>query len=260
MRRMGLSLFAMAAVAVASNSAFAGHTAAEVLMFLGDGVVNPDGTELPSFAAGSNPSVDALAGDTVAFPVYIQAMVGDQTPQISGYAYDTYASNEGLVESAGVSLVPFGTGTSSAGSYDGSTAGPPGLTRLTANTFEQIGGATEVIGVADGAVHVGWLNLAVGAGAVDGDAIDLYMAVGANGFGLVAPGTITVAFGWDDVGGHSFSGGLNSYRLQNPAVDVIGTSAGHVSTLADASINIIPDPATMGLLGLGLLAIRRRRA
>jgi len=266
MRRMGLGLFAMAALAVASNSAFAGHTAAEVLMFLGDGIVNPTGGESASFTPLDGPAADALAGDVVRFPVYLQAVAGDQTnTQVAFYAYDTWATHANLLSGVAVTRIPFGTGAGSSGGPGDGAAGPLTLglettSRTSVNTFEGIGALPEAIMISDGAVHVGWIDYTIGAGAMDGDSIDVYLGVGSNAFGLVDPGAITVAFGWDEAGGQSFSGGRNSYRLQNPAVDVIGTSAGHISTLADATINIIPEPATMGLLGLGLLAIRRRRA
>jgi hypothetical protein len=268
---MGLGLFAMAALAVASNSAFAGHTAAEVLLFLGDGVVNPDGTEGPTFEAGVAPKAVALPGDTVSFPIYVQNMTGDYSHTLVGYSFDSWTSTALLPAVAGASVshtgVPGWSGANAEGTFDGLTSDAVLLvTRLTKRTYDSV--ATLAEGLAGGPVHVGWLNVDVSALALDGDSIPLWLgvgegaAVGLSGFATnpgPPVGAITGAFGWDTTGVDGI-GGVNTYRHQNPLTDVIATTVLHRSTLADAAINIIPEPATFGLLGLGLLAIRRRRA
>jgi hypothetical protein len=261
---MGLGLFAMAALAVASNSAFAGHTAAEVLMFLGDGVVNPDGTEMASFTGGSTPSVDAFAGDTVAFPVYVQVTPGDGGHSMNALAYDMWAStgNELITGgSATMSGVPNWTGVSADGTFDGATI-DGAYRRITKRAYDVASDPSEFTAVGD-AIHIGWVSVDVSAAALDGDLIELSFgigegsAAGASGNSIVPAITpFTFAFGWDAAG----IGGLNTSRQQAPAADVIGSTLNHRSTLIDGAINIIPEPATFGLLGLGLLAIRRRRA
>lgn len=269
MRRMGLGLFAMAALAVASNSAFAGHTKAEVLMFLGDGVVNPDGTEAASFTAGVTPVVDALPGDTVAYPVYVQVTAGDGTHSMSALGYDLWSSTGNALitgASAPVSGVPGWTGPSAAGTFDGATV-DGAYRRLTKRSYDTAAGPGEFVAAPSSAIHIGWVSVDVSAAAMMDDQISLSLgigegaAAGASGMAItpVPTGGFTVAFGWDATGVNGMEG-LNTYRQQAPAADVIGTTLNHRSTLEDGHINIIPEPATMGLLGLGLLAIRRRRA
>jgi len=268
MRRMGLGLFAMAALAVASNSAFAGHTAAEVLMFLGDPVVNPDGTEVPSFTAGSNPTAEALPGDMVAFPVYVTVTAGDGAHGLAGYGLDSWTetATAGLITGGSMSVggIAAWTGASAAGTYDGATASL-GLTRLTKRGYDSVSTVSQALGIGTTA-FTGWLKLNISAMAMEDDMAVIRLGVGegaaagASGFALnptISP--ITVAFGFDP-GGADGIGGLNTYRFGAPANDVLGTTLTHRSTLGDGKITIIPEPATMGLLGLGLLAIRRRRA
>jgi hypothetical protein len=270
---MDLGLFAMAALAVASNSAFAGHTAAEVLAFLGDGVLNPVGGEVASFTGGATPSVDALPGDTVGFPVYVQNLTGDYAHTLLGFSYDSWTSTASAPLISGgsspVSGVPAWTGATANGLYDGLTTDAVLLmTRLTRRAYDSVASPGEGLATGD-AVHVGWIVLDVSALAMDGDSIPLRLgigegaAAGASGWatnpGAPIGALITTGLGWDTTGVDGL-GGYNTFRQQNPLTDVSATALNHRSTLDDGVINIIPEPATFGLLGLGLLAIRRRRA
>jgi hypothetical protein len=228
-------------------------------MFFGDPSIGAPGAA--TYAPGVNPVADALPGETVWFPVFLQTLAGDFSHNTAGYAIDLY-TDSGLAGSVG------GTSAVLTGALNGASAvgassnaltqlhnetlnpGQSDRTSIHVGVQEQIAGAADVLGVGAGAIHVGYMSVTVGAGATD--TIPLYMGVGQAGFGLDAAGAITVAFGWD-------AGAPNAWRFQNSNVDVLGTTAGHISTAEDAAIRIVPEPATFGLLSLGLLAIRRRR-
>jgi hypothetical protein len=255
---MVLAMAAVAAMAAFSNTAQAAHTAAEVHMFFGDPSIGAPGAA--TFAPGVNPVADALPGETVWFPVFLQNVGGDFAQNTAGYAIDLYtdAGLEGSVGGTSATLEGALNGASAVGASStaltqshNETQMPGQLDRTSIHVGmqEQIAGAADVL-APGGAVHVGYMSVTVGAGATD--TIPLYMGVGQAGFGLDAAGAITVGFGWD-------GGAPNAWRFQNSNVDVLGTTAGHISSIEDASIRIVPEPATFGLLSLGLLAIRRRR-
>jgi hypothetical protein len=255
---MVFALAAVAALAAFSNTAQAAHTAAEVHMFFGDPNVGAPGAA--TFTPGANPVAMAEPGDTVWFPLFLQNLAGDFAHNTAGYGL-TLMTDEGLqAVVAGTSATQLGVlnGASSVGSADtsltatiaGGTWVGPDRRSLHTGYQEAIGGLADVIGTAAGAVHVGYMGIEVGAAATD-ETIPLYLAV-ATGFGLDAAGSITVGFGWDGAE-------PNTFRYQNDNADVIGTTPLHTSTVEDASIRVIPEPATFGLLSLGLLAIRRRR-
>jgi hypothetical protein len=261
---MVFAMAAVAALAAFSNTAQAAHTAAEVHMFFGDpSLTAPMAGDVPTYTPGSNPLAQAESGDTVWFPVFLQSLQSpDVTGQgISAWASDLYTDNglEGHVTATGASVNGVLMGTSAAGSSDTSllqnhneTQMPGQLDRRSLHTGMQEG----VLDLANAlpigpAVHVGYMSLTV-VGML-GDTIPLYLGVG-GGTWAINPGApaLTVAYGWDGTE-------PNAVRFQNSAVDVIGTSPGHISSIEDASIRIIPEPATFGLLSLGLLVIRRRR-
>ena len=80
----------------------------------------------------------------------------------------------------------------------------------------------------------------------------------ANGFEILANGEAYAALNVD--AGTSLATGLYSINLGTGAATLVGTYNG---TLSGLTVSAVPEPATYGMMGLGLLGMafmRRRRA
>jgi hypothetical protein len=256
-------LSAVATLSVA-GSALAGHTAIELYQYFGDPVVSPVQPGAPTNATPlANPNVVMNIGDTAWFPIYMELRSGNGRPTLASVGFEVYADGTaGLTNSANTSVTPFAadgnTTLAAPGSNAAHSLGGVG-TMLRGPQFHAKSAASPDPG--NGTFFLGWM-------AVDGDSAgtsDLYLSVSVDAtktysFTTTSATLNSLAFG-ADVGNASeadgINDGLNGWRLQNTNLDV-GVGAGLMSTLADASITVLPEPTTIGLLGLGLLAIRRR--
>jgi len=276
MRRVLTIVGAMAAMAVLSSQAMAAHTAAEVHVFFGSGLVNPalnpDGSVIPAPAevtAISSQVTTAGPGAMVVFPIWMRVLPGDGANSVSAFGFRVF--NEGTT--ASFSPVAGGAGNDSRAVYPltsqfiaagaGSGASHPTIAALKefrSATFSQVIAVGQNLGL--GMYFLGWMKVQVSPTAHAGDRTDFSFSVGtgdgSRNIAFANAGSLTtVAFGGADAA--NGSGGLNTYRRGNTNADVLGANSDNVSSLADASI-IVPEPATIGLLALGLLGIRRRRS
>lgn len=283
MRRIVTCLAAVAALAI-SSAAQAGHTAPELHVFFGAPSVNPvsaptDADDSLGDGINDNPMVDALPGDIVSLPIMVR-MVNNATQDLRNIVVEVFGSGDtGSFSHAGSGAFdiyqgtvfgPAGGGGPGNGlppSAAGANVAGSGVQMMAGmfSTRNQANGTT-LFNTADGIRILGYVYFQVSNAAQPGEMLTLRFSnanAGAqqNLWGASGAANQTIAYGWDAGNVEGDGDGLNSYRLQDPNLDVLsGFLTGQQSTLGDAKINVIPEPATMGLLGLGLLAIRRRRA
>jgi hypothetical protein len=265
------ALAAVAALAVTS-SAFAGHTAIELYQYFGDPVVGNVGDPVPGAPTNgsplANPDITVPGGAAVWLPIYMELRAGNGRPTLASVGFQVYANGTApLTNTANTSVTPFSAdgSTTLAAPGDGTAHPAGGLGTMLRDT--QFHAKTSAAGDPGNATFfLGWMCVTVGN--VPGAWTDLYFSVSNNSnltysFTTTSATINSLAFGADPGNAAEADGindGLNGWRLQNTNLDV-GVGTGLMSTLADATIHVeIPEPATIGLLGLGLLAIRRRRA
>ncbi|MCK6484947.1 MAG: PEP-CTERM sorting domain-containing protein [Phycisphaerae bacterium] len=271
MRRISgvLAVAAVLAIGSAANAAYEYH------VYFGPASVNAPVDFTPG-VNNVNPLVDAEAGDIVSFPIYMSIQRGDSTQpfvNLFGYGINTAylaTGTGGAALSATANMTPLPYDTLGAGPiagtnpHNGATllslmtaTAPPGSVGFTSN-----GSGVQPSGLDQWGLPtylMGWVSFQVN-GAV-GDRIDLYMQTNLNTPRFTSnSGTGShnnVAFGYDPT-----TGLPDDTRILNgvPSGNPIGTLANQITATPDAVINIIPEPATLSLLALGLLGIRRRRA
>jgi hypothetical protein len=273
MRKMNPVMAALSVVALCST-AMAGHTLPELNIWFGTPTVN--GGNATSANGGSNlvnPGVVVNIGDTVSFPMYGQVLAGDFAQSMSSFAWDVWqvGGNVAFSSTATADFYAANTGTpgliagpGAAGTLAASATAPGTQLSKDYSISQALGtpGNTPIT-AASGVFFMGYLTVT----ATSAGTTDLYYSNSHNpAFSYAySGGTVnqkTIAYGADpgDLGGDTFADGLNGTQFVNAGLDVRGTEAGMASSIADASITVIPEPGTLALLGLGVLALRRRRA
>jgi hypothetical protein len=243
-----------------------------------------------SNGAPGNPSVSANPGTTVLLPVWIRMQGGDSTAQPAELLTSYLFGVSGQITGGTGVMTNFSAGGASANAPHGTYADP--LMDLTnaystvtgvnapAGNFNLVNnmgyqssppGTTSIIGSrggslppddsANGAWMVGTVAITIAPGTAPGTVLNLWFRTGQNTPLSSAPygttdqtaGATTVAFGVDG------AGNPNATRFGATAL-VTGRAVNFFSSLADAQITVAPEPGTIGLLALGLLALRRRRS
>jgi hypothetical protein len=116
------------------------------------------------------------------------------------------------------------------------------------------------------AYYIGTLKLMVPLSAVANDTLDLYLtnagasagapdSNGTNSQGATTAGSLhNIAYGADA------GGAPDSFRFDATTAEIVGTASQvRYSRFLDAQIKVIPEPASLGLLGLAALMLRKRK-
>jgi hypothetical protein len=278
--------YVMAAVLALSiaSTASAALSQAEIRQWYGGSQLNNPGENTP-FGAGvpGNPVIQAFPGDTVYISIWAKAALGDKTggfTAITAYNYEQY----------GVGMGSFSYAAShtrdNLGAYSGEVDGGMGsglahdncpemlqlvslMGAVSATESEVMRSDDNDDGSGSGpgfddddndAYFLGWVAIQVGDSATAGDELQLFFSTPDDSANKYA--TNSTVGSLNTVGyGHTEDGVTpNTARCDNTNLDVFGTVNDRASSVADAVIEVVPEPTTMGLLALGLLAIRRRRA
>lgn len=267
MKRISMVVAMAAAVGIAFSAAPAVAQTWEMHQFFGEGSLVPP-VGIPGLSGmDANPVAIAAPGDTVYFPIFLRVVGGDNVfTQVANARWRVYAVPNGGAATASTAdqvLVDYAPYTEVETAGDGSTnaSGPAGNSQLLGTTgyagllgqpayFRSDGAGLPATYEGTGVYYLGYVGVNVGA--AGSPSIDLYFAtLGTNGgYSVQSGASNNLAFGWNDD-----TMAPNSEKLGGGII--AGAGPNQFSTFPDASI--IPEPGTMGLLALGLLAIRRRR-
>jgi len=243
---------------VANNAAFVGTGAGGLVTTPADWVTNPNITVAP--------------GGTVYLAVWIRALAGDagaNGTHIDSYNYEITGQGTGLgsVSASGRRIRDLG------GAYTPTT---PDSSQLGSDYSDLPGADSQLFGISGanaapgtitntsagdsaGAFMIQVISLTAAASATNGQVLNLYMTTpltAASKYGTGGVGSLTtVAFGATD------TGALDQKRASVTTQDILGSLNNRVLRFADATITVVvPEPGTLGLLAVGLLALRRRRS
>jgi len=271
-RKLTLGLAAVLALSAARNS-MAALTGVELHQYYGGALINDAPGDGEIFGGGGdltmNPTIQAMPGDTVYLSIWIKPQLGDKTgglTSIRAYHFEQYGVGDGASYVGGDTR-----NTDFYSNEDEPVAGTGGphdncadrlqlVDRMGAAAAGDGGFQSDGLGLpfddaGNGAFFLGWVAFQAGA---PGSQLDLYFAVPDDG--VLRYATNATSGSLNTVGyGANPDGTPNGARCDNDQADVLGTVADRSSTVADATIVVVPEPTTMGLLALGLLAIRRRR-
>lgn len=273
--------FLVPVVALAVTVAFAAPsmaalTSVEIHQFFCGALTSDPGDAIPAFddtcKTTDTGTTEATAGSTIYIPIWLKPLQGNNPGPTSvtaaffevhgvtastadfvprnGHLYSGVFGNGGLNNSDGLE-----------GDLSAATGGNPGV------RYMEILGATVGTGTpmssdapgdsGNGAFYLGYFAVQVAMTASVGDSIDLYFNVPRAGGNKYATGSTS---GSQNTVGYQASGGTpNGARYTSTNNDVFGTVNNHFSTLSDYSIEVVPEPTTLGLLALGLLGVRRMR-
>lgn len=266
MRRVLMIAGAAAAMAAFSTQAMAAHTQAEIHMFFGSGLVDGVGTIPAAPTAAemtSNPDLAVAPGHFVVFPIWLRMMPGDfAAGALTSVGFRVFDSGNTASVANGGNTNNFLWTPGGAAVGGGVGSGATNATidpSLTLKHFRS--GYFNVKAATDGNVGagiylLGTMRVNVLPSAQPTDVINFWIASSGDVAGQDTISTGTTSNGTMAFGARS-DGTPDTYRRTNTNLDVLG--ANQASGTADASIRTIPEPTTIALLGLGLLAARRRK-
>lgn len=278
MRRI-LPMIAVAAVALSASNVFA---VAELLQQFG---APYDGMGVPAVGPGlTNPDIQAMRGQTLNIPIWMTPLRGDHTSgaftvirtfnfEASGIATGNGGfANFTMVGSTNRNIYANCVNQGAAAAGDPDSANLPGsqllFQRMGCNPAPADNGMrSDGMGLApDGGTasyFIGYYTISIPANATIGATLDVYMHTPLNN--QVPPAAdprYTSNASPFNIGYGMNGANPNDERLIAgvPSALVLGTLYDQVSTIADMRITIVPEPATIGLLAVAVLGLRRRLA
>lgn len=276
MRRI-LPMIAVAALTLSASNVFA---VAELLQQFGG---NFDGVGIPADGPGNtNPTIDATRGQTLNIPIWMTPLRGDHTSGTFTVirTFNFEASGRAVVGSLN-SFTPVGSfnrniyancvnqGAAAAGDPDSANLPNSQLLfqRMGCNPAPADNGMrNDGAGLAPdrgSAYYIGYYTISIPANAAIGDTLEVFMHTPLNNQTPPAADPRYTSNASPMHIGFGMNGANPNDERQlagNPSGLVTGTLYDQVSTLADLTIRIVPEPATIGLLAVAVLGLRRRLA
>lgn len=229
-----------------------------------------DGTlpTLPAPLPTTNPKVTLMPGEMTTLGIWLMPTRGNITATnvtkvlSGGVGAWAFSSNGGLNGSANWYSDSALSSPTAGDTFNAPAQGGAGANANIAGSFQLMapGGFNSAVGydMGSGPIFLGALKVMVPNTAVANDSLKIHLSTGARVW--TTNGTQPAGTNWTM--GFGFDGANPDFRRFDTTGQINASAATTLqlgSFVADAEINVIPEPATMGLLALGALALRRRR-